>query len=288
MKQVRTQMSISELSAQSTIPVSTIKFYIRKGLLAGPVTTGRTRGYYTLSHLNRLNLIQKLKEDGTMTLDKIRETLQVIDQQGESEKAEDSKSLSIQWSDIIESAIGLFREKGYEAVTIADVIKAAGIGKSTFYRHFQNKKDLFLGCIETVLLKESASLGISGMDDEKDILKVFDKFAELFYNVNPLWQDVINMLRSAATYNPVEFAPKLEEVIQLKIQRYRQRIGKGIQRGIIRDLNAELLGVMVMGIEEYCSGYIDFLLKNNQNKETQRKKMLEQVKDIILYGVLKR
>ena len=96
------------------------------------------------------------------------------------------------------------------------------------------------------------------------------------------------MLRSAATYNAAEFAPKLDEVIQLKIQRYRKRIGKGIQRGIIRDLNAELLAVMVMGIEEYCSGYIDFLLKNNQNKETQRKKMLEQVKDILLYGVLKR
>ncbi|MBW2145171.1 MAG: TetR family transcriptional regulator, partial [Deltaproteobacteria bacterium] len=196
MNQHNTNMSISELSAHANIPVSTIKFYIRKDLLSGPVKTGRTRGYYTLKHLNRLNLIQKFKKDGIMTLDKIRETLQVIDHQAEGEKAEDSKSLSTQRSDIIESAIHLFREKGYEAVTITDVIKAAGIGKSTFYRHFLNKKEVFLACIETILLKESASLGISGLDDEKDILKVFDKYSELFYSASPLWRDVINMLRS--------------------------------------------------------------------------------------------
>ena len=45
---------------------------------------------------------------------------------------------------------------------------------------------------------------------------------------------------------------------------------------------------MIMGIEEYCSGYVDFLLKNDQEEETQREKIHEEVKDILLYGVLKR
>lgn len=281
-------MSISELSALSSIPVSTIKFYIRKDLLPGPIKTGLTRGYYTLKHLSRLNLIKKFKKDSRMSIDKIRETLLMLDQQGESEKAEEPKSLSTQRSHLIESAVRLFREKGYEAVTINDVIKAAGIGKSTFYRHFSNKKEIFLAGIETILFKESASLGISGIDDEKDILKVFDKYSELFYSASPLWQDVINMLRSAAIYSPEEFAPKLEEVIQLKIQRYKKRVRKGIQRGIFRHVNAELLAVMIMGIEEYCSEYVDFVLKNDQEEEAQRKKLHEAVKDIILYGVLKR
>ncbi len=284
MKPVNTQMSISELSANSRLPVSTIKFYIRKNFLSGPIKTGRTRGYYTLKHLNRLNLIQKYKIDGKMSLDKIKETLQMIDHQAESEKGEDSEFLSTQRSDIIESAIHIFREKGYEAVTITDVIKAAGVGKSTFYRHFINKKDLFLACIETILLKQSASLGISGIDDEKDILKVFDRHAEALYSVDPLWRDMINMLRSAATYDPEEFGPKLEEVIQLKIQRYKKRIWKGIQRGVFRQVDPELLAVMVLGIQEYCSEY----LTSTQMGENEREEILEQVKDILIYGVLKR
>lgn len=78
-------MSISELSDHSDIPVSTIKFYIRKDLLPGPVKTGRTRGYYTLRHLNRLKVIQKCKKDGNMALDRIREIVQVIDQEIEGE-----------------------------------------------------------------------------------------------------------------------------------------------------------------------------------------------------------
>ena len=126
------------------------------------------------------------------------------------------------------------------------------------------------------------------VDDEKDILKVFDKYSELLYNVSFLWRDVINMLRSASIYDPVEFAPKLGEVIQLKIQRYKKRIGKGIQQGIFRHVNAELLAVMLMGIEEYCSEYVEFLLKNDQAEETQRQQIHEEVKDILLYGVLKR
>jgi len=222
-----------------------------------------------------------------MPLEKIREIVQMIDHEIETEMAENAKS-PIGRSEITESAAPLFHEKGYEAVTIADVIKAAGIGKSTFYKHFLNKKEVFLACVETILSKQTASLGISGVDDEKDILKVFDKYSALFYSANPLWRDVINMLRSAAIYNPEEFASKLEEVIQLKIQRYKKRVRKGIQRGIFRHVNDELFAVMIMGIEEYCSEYVDFLLKNDQEEEAQREKIHEEVKDILLYGVLKR
>jgi AcrR family transcriptional regulator len=282
-----THMTISELSAQSGIPVSTIKFYIRKNLLPGPIKTGQTRGYYTIRHLNRLALVQKMKKEERMPLEKIREIVQMIDHEIETEMAENTKP-SIGRSEIVEVATPLFREKGYEAVTIRDVINTAGIGKSTFYKHFLNKKEVFLACVETILSRQTASLGISGVDDEKDILKVFDKYSELFYITSPLWRDVINMLRSAAIYNPEEFTPKLEEVIQLKIQRYKKRVRKGIQRGIFRHVNDELFAVMIMGIEEYCSEYTDFLLKNDQEEEAQREKIHKEVKDILLYGVLKR
>jgi len=288
MNQTGTMLSISELSDHSHMPVSTIKFYIRKELLPGPVKTGRTKGYYTLKHLNRLRLIQKCKKDGNMALDRIREIVQVINQEIEDERGGDSGSSSIQRAHIIASATGLFREKGYESVTIAHVIKTAGIGKSTFYKHFLNKKDVFLACIETILLKESESLGISGVDDEKDILKLFDKYSKLFYSVSPLWQDVINMLRSAATYKPAEFAPKLKEIIQLKIKRYENRIEKGIQQGLFRQLNTALLAVMIIGIEEYCSEYTELLLKGDQKDEAHRQRLREEVEDILLYGVIQR
>ncbi|MGW5352454.1 TetR family transcriptional regulator [Streptomyces sp. NPDC004031] len=41
-------------------------------------------------------------------------------------------------------AVRLFTERGYDAVTVADVAEAAGISAMTVYRHFPTKEDLVL------------------------------------------------------------------------------------------------------------------------------------------------
>ena len=43
---------------------------------------------------------------------------------------------------ILDAAHALFMERGWEAVTIADVLKAADISKGGFYHHFSAKEDL--------------------------------------------------------------------------------------------------------------------------------------------------
>jgi AcrR family transcriptional regulator len=44
----------------------------------------------------------------------------------------------------------LVLEKGYEAMTVQDVIDRANVGRSTFYAHFQDKEDLLLSGVETL------------------------------------------------------------------------------------------------------------------------------------------
>ena len=48
---------------------------------------------------------------------------------------------------IIEAAIMVFHEHGYERARISDITDSLGIGKGTLYLYFRSKKDLLLQCL---------------------------------------------------------------------------------------------------------------------------------------------
>lgn len=45
---------------------------------------------------------------------------------------------------IVEAAIDLFYERGYEGATVQDIVKRAGVTKGAFYHHFIKKEDLLV------------------------------------------------------------------------------------------------------------------------------------------------
>jgi DNA-binding transcriptional MerR regulator len=58
-------MTLAELADESGIPARTIRFYIARGLLDGPVKAGRG-AVYTDDHLARLEKIKTLQAEGRM------------------------------------------------------------------------------------------------------------------------------------------------------------------------------------------------------------------------------
>ena len=44
---------------------------------------------------------------------------------------------------ILLTALSLFAENGYEAVSVSDIAGQLGITKGALYRHFRNKQDIF-------------------------------------------------------------------------------------------------------------------------------------------------
>ena len=72
-------MQMSELSRVSGVPVATVKYYLREGLLAPGIPTSATRATYDDSHVRRLRLIRALADVGHLRLDTIREILDAVD-----------------------------------------------------------------------------------------------------------------------------------------------------------------------------------------------------------------
>jgi DNA-binding transcriptional MerR regulator len=72
-------MKISELSERSGVPVPTIKFYIREGLLPPGESTAKNQAVYGEAHLERLDLVRALKEEAGMSVATIARVLASAD-----------------------------------------------------------------------------------------------------------------------------------------------------------------------------------------------------------------
>lgn len=57
-------------------------------------------------------------------------------------------------SDIVEAACSLFLQKGYEAATMRDVMKALGIAKGTIYHYYRSKEELLEAVLQQLIENE--------------------------------------------------------------------------------------------------------------------------------------
>ena len=47
--------------------------------------------------------------------------------------------------------IELISERGYDAITIQDIVDRANVGRTTFYLHYSSKNELFMSCHEAIV-----------------------------------------------------------------------------------------------------------------------------------------
>jgi DNA-binding transcriptional MerR regulator len=73
-------MWIAELSRQTDVPVATIKYYLREGLLPPGESVGATSARYDDSQVRRLRLIRALVEAGGLSLARVRGVLAAVDE----------------------------------------------------------------------------------------------------------------------------------------------------------------------------------------------------------------
>lgn len=77
---------------------------------------------------------------------------------------------------IIESAVQLFTEKGFEKTSIENIAKQAGIGKATVYTYFATKDEIFLTFCDDELEEAFANLQAPNQEDVKLVDQLVDFF----------------------------------------------------------------------------------------------------------------
>ncbi|GAB3153816.1 MerR family transcriptional regulator [Amycolatopsis stemonae] len=73
------RMRMAELSAESGVPVATVKYYLREGLLPAGERTSPNQARYSAAHVQRLRLVKALTEVGGLPLASVGAVLAAID-----------------------------------------------------------------------------------------------------------------------------------------------------------------------------------------------------------------
>lgn len=95
------------------------------------------------------------------------------------------------------AAVDLFTEQGYDATTVAQIAERAGVTKSTFFRHFPDKRELLVAGQETL-----SKLLVEGIREAPE-------------GSSPLQAVAAGLQRAATAMGPTsrELAPRLKAAI---------------------------------------------------------------------------
>ncbi|MGO9566955.1 MAG: TetR family transcriptional regulator [Desulfomonilaceae bacterium] len=257
-----TLMRIKDLEERSGVPRTTIHFYLRRGLLQPPSKTGRTMAYYDESHLKRLQDIQKIKGDVRVPLLLLKEKIAALDQEGPEggikgvtrmqEVAITTKAKDAKRHRIVEAAVHIFSQKGYHRTKVQDITNALGISTGTFYIYFGNKRDLFVEVVDHVfrtILGEAAKAIIS----EEDILKRMVVRGRVFYEHYSKYNEILNQLRAEMAGEDKWPQEKIKKAYHDLTRPVIKDIQRGIDTGLYRKMDPDLLAYALTGIIEVMS-----------------------------------
>ena len=92
-----------------------------------------------------------------------------------------SKDPEVRKQEIVAAAFDLFREKGYDQVSVNDIVKKVGLAQGTFYYHFKSKYELLDAVVEYEMRQTLAILESIATDEK---LSPLEKMHAII-NLNP-------------------------------------------------------------------------------------------------------
>lgn len=255
-------MRIGELEKRSGAPRSTIHFYVQCGLLHPPLKTGQTMAYYDQSHLKRLQQIQKIKVQGRVPLSFLLKNIGKKEQQdaGSNDEIESpakpiavtTKAKERKKKEIINAAVKIFAEKGYQKVTIRDITDYIGISTGTFYIYFKDKRELFVDVVDAVL-RTIIGEAAQALKQEEDPHKRMLIRGRVFYENYIKYNEIMHQLRAEMVGEEKWPHEKVKKVYHDLTQPVIRDIQKAIDAGIYRKVNPDITAYALTGtIEMIC------------------------------------
>ncbi|MEW6477591.1 MAG: TetR family transcriptional regulator [Actinomycetota bacterium] len=198
-------MQMQELEAVAGVPRHEIHRYLKRGLLPKGTEVGYRRFEYGEAHVRRLRILRQLREQWGVPLGALE---LVLDKVGDDEEPTEELIASVvlslprsslgkhtRWSrervrhDIITAAHKVFRERGFQGASNADIASEANVALNTLSAYFASKEELFLAVVEQSIgrLQRAMDEGrLAAPDGDDRLARMGVAFFRQYFEEQPL------------------------------------------------------------------------------------------------------
>lgn len=145
---------------------------------------------------------------------------------------------------IISAARDCFSEKGYDQVTVRDIIRRTGLASGTFYNYFEDKQSIFSALLSNYI--ERLGTHLQELRNNSDSLESFihSTYLAVFTAIS---EDPV-VYQLAHTNNRIIRELFGESIIGTNIATLEKDIDDAIQQGVIPEIDSNLLSAAFFGI----------------------------------------
>ena len=189
-------------------------------------------------------------------------------------------------ADILDAAFMEFSERGYHQTAISDIAKRVGIGHGTFYRHFENKRDILQHVISETMQKimalltgDNAPQAVNNIEEYRQQCERISEQLRTFARENPL---TLKLLLLEATSIDTEMTHFVQNLMQMAGMMTANYLKHGVDLGFFRaNLDCENTGHNIIGM--ITNGALRFLA-NPEDVEGLKKYGISII-DLIVDGM---
>jgi AcrR family transcriptional regulator len=261
-------MKMKQLSQASGLPVSTIKFYMSKGLLKMPEKEKPNVVYYDEAFLRRLLVIKNMRSEGMS----IRSMKSILDKysfdkvsdwddfrkaarEKEAHELEEEERLAAtsdeerRTEEILGAAFRIFSVKGYHNATVDDIAREAGISKGTCYQYFTGKEDVFIATMERTLSELLSEAEAAAGEASEALVRLGIEGLTFISKYRDLQFMFMGMISEALGGND-RLRKKAAEAFGKVADFLSRDIERGIAEGIFRPVDPTTVAYALFGIAE--------------------------------------
>lgn len=178
-------------------------------------------------------------------------------------------------SALIESAIKMFQQRGFQMTRVSDIVSDAGVAQGTFYNYFRSKEEIFrdicndfIDQVQKKFIERTEHMFDGDTSDEvvKNVHQVIrDVF--LIYQNNLA---VAELLFREGIGNGGIFKEIYEGMLLIFLDLIEEQVQKAINRGFVYIEDARIASVFLFGLFERSLLYFMLIQKNTDMEKLER------------------